>query len=229
MRRLAAEAGTFTSSGDRPTSAAPLHLFASRNQLRGATRFRSVFWQVSGSESLLLFNLMKGSQMSIFRDTTGFNLQAFADTTPRHDDPHDPETGRAISLHSPGQRRSYLARNPGVDAASLPAVQDPNRVLPWDNASTVSGQPADLRLRAERRARNAALLADPLVSVRKAEPTKPRVATELSKYRLCLHEFESCLSGQPCIRPTNRSRDNQLRRQRQHWPRMELSPGRCHA
>src|SRR5262245_28717561 len=94
-----------------------------------------------------------------------------ANTAPRHDDPHDPETGRPVSLHSPGQRRSYLARNPGIDPQSLPEVRDPNAGVAWDNASTVVGEPADLRLRAERRARSAALLADPSLTQREA--TKP--------------------------------------------------------
>src|SRR6476619_3814973 len=81
---------------------------------------------------------------------------------------HDPETGRLVKFHTVAQRKSFLARNPNVDPKSLPEVQDPNRAPTRDDANSVAGEPADLRLRAERRARNAALLADPCLTQREA-------------------------------------------------------------
>jgi hypothetical protein len=89
--------------------------------------------------------------------TTGF-----ADTRYAHNDPHDSETGRPVSLHSPGQRRSYLARHPEIDPKSLPEVRDPNLRLAWDSCSTINGQPADLRRKYERIARESVLLKDRL-------------------------------------------------------------------
>src|SRR4029077_5303012 len=83
-----------------------------------------------------------------------------------------------------GQRKSFLARNPNVDPKSLPEVQDPTRPPIWDDANSVAGEPADLRLRAERRARNAALLADPCLTQREA--TKPTPTYNL--FRVCAHE-----------------------------------------
>lgn len=87
--------------------------------------------------------------------------------------PHNPETGRSTEFDSPGQRRSYLTRNPGVDPASLPPVRDPNRALPWDDCSTIDGAPASLQRKYERIARETALLKDPVAPVQRREPTKP--------------------------------------------------------
>ena len=126
---------------------------------------------------------------NLFRDTTGFNLQAFADTTPRHDDPHDPSTGRVVSLHSPGQRRSYLARNPNIDPKSLPPVQDPNRAPTWDDCSTINGAPASLAKKYARLERESALLKDPVASVQRREPTRPsKPEPAISLYRSSIHE-----------------------------------------
>ena len=124
-----------------------------------------------------------------------------ADTS-YHGEIHDPETGRLVKFHSPGQRKSYLARHPHIDPALLPPVQDPNRALSWDNASTVSGEPADLRLRAERRARSAALLADHAPT--RHAPTKPKAAPTMTTARLCRHESSHAVAcyilGRPIVR-----------------------------
>jgi hypothetical protein len=131
------------------------------------------FWRLQMS----LFNL--GSHVHSNLPVTSGR----ADTS-YHGELHDPETGRLVKFHSPGQRKSFLTRNPNIDPASLPPVHDYNRVPAWDNASTVAGEPADLRLRAERRARNAALLADPS-SLTRREATKPATYT---LFRICGHE-----------------------------------------
>ena len=74
--------------------------------------------------------------------TTGF-----ADLSRDVDDVHDAELGRSTKFHTPLQREYYLKRHPQM-VGKLPPVADPNRIPAWDNASTVAGEPADLRLRA---------------------------------------------------------------------------------
>ena len=112
-----------------------------------------------------------------------------ADTRYAHSDPHDPETGRGCSFHSPGQRRSFLARNPQIDPASLPPVTDPNFRLPLDNCHTIDGMPADLRRKYHGLERNAALLKDPAATTRYLEPTKPTLSEpSKSLYRTGIHE-----------------------------------------
>ena len=102
--------------------------------------------------------------------------------------PHNPETGRSTEFDSPGQRKSFLARNPKVDAASLPPVRDPNASLPWDDSSTIDGLPANLTMKYARLTAEAALLKDPVAPVQRREPTKPVAKPAISLYRSSIHE-----------------------------------------
>src|ERR1700742_4694665 len=122
------------------------------------------------------------------RHHTGLPItQGFASVAPDVDDVHDAETGRSTKFHTPKQREYYLLRHPEM-VGKLPPVEDPNRLPEWDNCSRVYGEPADLRLRNERRARNAALLADP-GSV-KHTPTKPDPVIAVSEERPRHLDFE---------------------------------------
>ena len=113
---------------------------------------------------------------------------ALADTS-AYGGTHDPETGRDVRYHSPGQRRSYLARHPEM-AGKLPPVADPNRIPAWDDCSTIDGAPASLQRKYERIAEQAALLKDPIASVQRRLPTKPVAKPEpaISLYRSSIHE-----------------------------------------
>ena len=69
---------------------------------------------------------------------TGLPITSGLADTSAYGGTHDPETGRDVRYHSPGQRRSYLARHPEM-AGELPPVEDPNRIPAWDDASTIDG------------------------------------------------------------------------------------------
>jgi hypothetical protein len=163
-------------------------------------------------------NSWPGSQLLFQQNTIGDFMSSFWNWGPHHhsrlpittgfadlsrdvDDVHDAELGRSTKFHTPLQREYYLKRHPQM-VGKLPPVADPNRIPAWDNASTVAGEPADLRLRAERRARSAALLADhmPLQHT----PTKPKAAPTMTTTRLCRHEASHGLCayvlGRPIVR-----------------------------
>jgi hypothetical protein len=133
------------------------------------------------------------------------NLKTFVDFSAGRDD-----LGTSIELHTASERAGYLKRNPGVDAAALPPVRDANaRPTITDSWGSVNGMPLARR----EAARDAALLRDH-VPVRSA-PTKPRVATELSRYGLCCHEAaHACIAnlafGRPIVRVTINSSDDGL-------------------
>ncbi len=98
-------------------------------------------------------------------------------------EPRDPESGRLLKHLTKVQLDGIYTRFPHLREHNI-GPYDPNRALPWDNCSSVGTEPADLRLRAERRARNAALLADPSLTQREA--TKPTPTYNL--FRVCGHE-----------------------------------------
>jgi hypothetical protein len=113
-------------------------------------------------------------------------------------EPRDPESGRLLKHLTKAQLDGVYARFPHLREHNIEPY-DPNRALPWDNCSPVGTEPADLRLRAERRARNAALLADPAPT--RHASTKP-VVTELSKYRILIHKSShACLANLAFSRP----------------------------
>jgi hypothetical protein len=91
-------------------------------------------------------------------------------------------------------------------------IEPADHRLAFESSGSVNGLPLITPERAAReRAREAGLLSDkPLV---RSAPTKPRAATELSKYRLCVHEAShSCLAslafGRPIVRVTINPSDN---------------------
>jgi hypothetical protein len=117
----------------------------------------------------------------------------FADTSD-YSGVHDAETGLDVRFHTPGQRRSYLARHPDM-VGKLPPVADPNRIPVWDDASTINGAPASLQRKYERIGRESGLLKDPVANTRKIEPTKPVVRTSEQTTDVAWHEALHCAAA----------------------------------
>jgi hypothetical protein len=139
--------------------------------------------------------------MSII-DNPNLDLRVFTDFAGGRDD-----LGAAFQHHTQSDRASFLKRNPTIDPATLPPVRDPAQAQHMEFGSVGSVHGLPLRTPARIRYEAAALLADPAATLARHEPTKPRAATESSRYRLCLHEgahasIASLAFGRPIVRVT---------------------------
>src|SRR5262249_14136010 len=101
-------------------------------------------------------------------------------------EPRDPESGRLLKHLTKTQLDAVYARFPQLREHNIEPF-DSNRALPWDDCSTVGGEPASLQKKYARR--TSALLADPApVRSTPTRPVTPKVAIEHSLQRTACHE-----------------------------------------